>query len=66
MAALQRWMMLYGLAFVIAVIFMGIKIYMSDRKQLIYSVAMLVVALGPVLWRLLTLCGILAHITDIH
>lgn len=49
MAALQRWMMLYGLAFVIAVIIMGIKIYKSDRKQLIYSVAMLVVALGPVL-----------------
>lgn len=49
MAALQRWMMLYGLAFVIAVIIMGMKIYKSDRKQLIYSVAMLVVALGPVL-----------------
>ena len=49
MAALQRWMMLCGLAFVIAVIIMGIKIYKSDRKQLIYSVAMLVVALGPVL-----------------
>ena len=49
MAALQRWMMLYGLAFVIAVIIMGIKIYKSDRKQLIYSVAMLVVALVPVL-----------------
>lgn len=49
MAALQRWMMLYGLAFVIAVIIMGMKIYKSDRKQLIYSLAMLVVALGPVL-----------------
>lgn len=49
MAALQRWMMLYGLAFVIAVIIMGIKIYKSDRRQLIYTIAMLVVALGPVL-----------------
>lgn len=49
MAALQRWMMLYGLAFVIAVIIMGMKIYKSDRRQLIYTIAMLVVALGPVL-----------------
>lgn len=49
MAAFQRWMMLYGLAFVIAVIIMGIKIYKSDRRQLIYTIAMLVVALGPVL-----------------
>lgn len=48
MAALQRWMMLYGLAFVIAVIIMGMKIYKSDRRQLIYTIAMLVVALGPV------------------
>lgn len=49
MAALQRWMMLYGLAFVIAVIIMGMKIYKSDRRQLIYTIAMLVVAIGPVL-----------------
>ena len=42
-------MMLYGLAFVIAVIIMGMKIYKSDRRQLIYTIAMLVVALGPVL-----------------
>lgn len=48
MAALQRWMMLYGLAFVIAVIIRGMKIYKSDRRQLIYTIAMLVVALGPV------------------
>lgn len=49
MAALQRWMMLYGLAFVIAVIIMGMKIYKSDRRQLIYTIAMLVVAIDPVL-----------------
>ena len=63
MAALQRWMMLYGLAFVIAVIVTGIRKYRKDRKELIYVVAMLVVALG---WKLLILCGILVHITDIH
>lgn len=49
MAALQRWMMLYGLAFVIAVIVTGIRKYRKDRKELIYVVAMLVVALGPVI-----------------
>ena len=49
MAALQRWMMVYGLAFVIAVIVIGIRRYRKDRKKLIYVVAMLVVALGPVI-----------------
>ena len=49
MAALQRWMMLYGLAFVIAVIVIGIRRYKTDRRQLIYTISMLVVALGPVL-----------------
>ena len=49
MAALQRWMMLYGLAFVIAVIIIGIIKYKTDRRQLIYTISMLVVALGPVL-----------------
>lgn len=49
MAALQRWMMLYGLAFVIAVIVTGIRKYRKDRKELIYVIAMLVVAVGPVI-----------------
>ncbi len=49
MAALQRWMMLFGLAFVVAIIVVGIRKYKSDRRELIYTIAMLVVALGPVL-----------------
>ena len=49
MASLQRWMMLYGMAFVNAVIVMGIRKYKADKKELKYIIAMLVVALGPVI-----------------
>ena len=48
MAALQRWMMLYGLAFVIAVIIMGMKYISQTEDSLYITIAMLVVALGPV------------------
>lgn len=47
MAALQRWMMLYGLAFVIAVIVIGLKKCWNDKKERNYIGAMLLLVLLP-------------------
>lgn len=47
MAALQRWMMLYGLAFVLAVIVIGFKKYWFDKKERYYLGAMGLLVLLP-------------------
>ncbi|MDO5402610.1 MAG: YfhO family protein [Eubacteriales bacterium] len=47
MAALQRWMMLYGLAFVLAVIVIGMKKVWPDKKERNYIGAMLLLVLLP-------------------
>lgn len=47
MAAFQRWMMLYGLAFVIAVIFVGIRRFWQEKKNTAYMGALTVIALAP-------------------
>lgn len=49
MAAFQRWMMLYGLAFVIAVIFTGLKKFWRERKTTAYMGALTAIALAPML-----------------
>ncbi len=47
MSMFQRWTMLYGLAFVIAIILIGIAKYSSDKKILKYHVCIIVATLVP-------------------
>lgn len=47
MAAFQRWMMVYGLAFAIAVIFIGLKTYWSDKKRRNFNLILILVAVLP-------------------
>lgn len=49
MAAFQRWMMFYGLAFVLAVIVIGIIKYKEDKKETRYILAILVATVSPVI-----------------
>ena len=49
LAMLQRWMMLYGLTFAIAVIVIGLKKYRGDKKETRYVVANLVLIIAPIL-----------------
>jgi uncharacterized membrane protein YfhO len=49
MAAFQRYMMLYGLSFVLAVIIVGIRKFKSDKKMTRYTLAMLGIALLPMI-----------------
>lgn len=49
MAAFQRWMMLYGLAFVIALIFVGMRRFWSEKKNTAYYGALTVLAAAPML-----------------
>ena len=48
MAAFQRWMMLYGLAFVIAIIIIGFKKYWSEKKVIAYVGSVLGIAVLPI------------------
>lgn len=49
MAAFQRWMMLYGMSFLIAVILVGIRKYKNEKKQSIYMLCLAGIALLPMI-----------------
>jgi uncharacterized membrane protein YfhO len=48
MAAFQRWMMLYGLSFVVAIIIIGLKKYWASKKETAYTGALLAIVLLPI------------------
>lgn len=48
MAAFQRWMMLYGMAFAAAVIIAGFKKFHSEKRTMLYLGATLLISLLPV------------------
>lgn len=48
MAAFQRWMMVYGLAFAVAVIFIGMKTYWGEKRQRSLNLVLILSALLPV------------------
>ncbi len=48
MAAFQRWMMVYGLAFAVALIAVGIKMYWSDTKLRNSNIILILIALLPI------------------
>ena len=48
MAAFQRWMMIYGLSFAVAVIVIGMKKYWSDKKLKNSNIVLILAALLPV------------------
>lgn len=49
MAAFQRWMMLYGLSFVVAVVIVGLRKYKSEKKQNSYMLCLAGIALLPMI-----------------
>ena len=48
MAAFQRWMMLYGMAFAAAVIIMGLKKFKEEKKTIRYMISLLLISLLPI------------------
>ena len=48
MAAFQRWMMLYGMAFAAAVIIMGLKKFKEEKNTIRYMAALLLISLLPI------------------
>ena len=48
MAAFQRWMMLYGMAFVAAVIIMGLKKFKEEKNTIRYMISLLLISLLPI------------------
>ena len=48
MAAFQRWMMLYGLAFAAAVIIMGLKKFKEEKNTIRYMISLLLISLLPI------------------
>ena len=48
MAAFQRWMMLYGMAFAAAVIIMGLKKFKEEKNTIRYRISLLLISLLPI------------------
>ena len=48
MAAFQRWMMLYGMAFAAAVIIMGLKKFKEEKNNIRYMISLLLISLLPI------------------
>ena len=48
MAAFQRWMMLYGMAFAAAVIIMGLKKFKEEKNTIRYMISLLLNSLLPI------------------
>lgn len=48
MAAFQRWMMLYGMAFAAAVIIMGLKKFKEEKNTIRYMISLLLISLLPI------------------
>ena len=48
MAAFQRWMMLYGMAFAAAVIIMGLKKFKEEKNTIRYIISLLLISLLPI------------------
>lgn len=48
MAAFQRWMMLYGMAFAAAVIIMGLKKFKEEKNTIRYMLSLLLISLLPI------------------
>ena len=48
MAAFQRWMMLYGIAFAAAVIIMGLKKFKEEKNTIRYMISLLLISLLPI------------------
>ena len=48
MAAFQRWMMLYGMAFATAVIIMGLKKFKEEKNTIRYMISLLLISLLPI------------------
>ena len=48
MAAFQRWMMLYGMAFAAAVIIMGLKKFKEEKNTIRYMIYLLLISLLPI------------------
>ena len=48
MAAFQRWMMLYGMAFAAAVIIMGLKKFKEEKNTIRYMICLLLISLLPI------------------
>ena len=48
MAAFQRWMMLYGMAFAAAVIIMGLKKFKDEKNTIRYMISLLLISLLPI------------------
>ena len=48
MAAFQRWMMLYGMAFAAAVIIMGLKKFKEEKNTIRYMISLLLMSLLPI------------------
>jgi len=48
MAAFQRWMMLYGMAFAAAVIIMGLKKFKEEKNTIRYMIFLLLISLLPI------------------
>ena len=48
MAAFQRWMMLYGMAFAAAVIIMGLKKFKEEKNTIRYMISLLLISLPPI------------------
>ena len=48
MAAFQRWMMLYGMAFAAAVIIMGLKKFKEEKNTIRYMISQLLISLLPI------------------
>lgn len=48
MAAFQRWMMLYGMAFAAAVIIMGLKKFKEEKNTIRYMISLLFISLLPI------------------
>ena len=49
MAAFQRWMMLYGMAFAAAVIIMGLKKFKEEKNTIRYMISLLLISLLPII-----------------
>lgn len=48
MAAFQRWMMLYGMAFAAAVIIMGLKKFKEEKNTIRYMISLLLISVLPI------------------
>lgn len=49
MATFQRWMMLYGMAFLVAVTIYGLRKFRSDKKNTLYIGSIILITLSPMI-----------------